>query len=218
VGQSLGQPGPALAPAGDLENEVLAQLGQAAEKQLVLLSSQIVAGVIGDLAIFAQSAPGFPGVRMPQQGQDILAAAGNEIQVPLHPGRSWGSQPRLGVIGQGGFDRRQAADGLFRGSIQGFRFSSPAVKLHHAHMLRVENAGGGVNVIRLGVVQAAHRCPLLLQQVIILTHRDRHGCQFGQGYGAEITAACSQVEDIEPQVVNLTQGGVYARVLNGDHG
>jgi len=70
---------------GDLENEIFPELSQAAVEQLVLLAGKIVAGFVRQLAIHAQATGALTRVRISQDRQDILAAAGDEVNIPAHP-------------------------------------------------------------------------------------------------------------------------------------
>ena len=113
---------------------------------------------------------------------------GHEVQIPLDPAQRGGDQPRLRIVGQRGLDGRDLVQRVAGGVGVVAGIGGRAVILDDADVLRREDAGGGVGEVDAGVVQAAHRRPLLAQHVRIVAQVERDGGQFAQGHGVVANA------------------------------
>ena len=78
---------------GDLENKILTQFCQASVEQLVLLTGEVVPGLIWQPTFQSQAAGTFTRVRVTQDGQHILAAPGDKVDVPAYPAQVGGPGP-----------------------------------------------------------------------------------------------------------------------------
>ena len=103
-----------------LEDEVLAQLGQAPEQDLVLLQRQVVLRAIPDRSVLDACAASLAGVRVSEHGGDEAAARGDEIQVPAQPVLVGGHELGLVVFRQGPYDGVHALQGYFRRDLLGW--------------------------------------------------------------------------------------------------
>ena len=171
--QALGHVAARHASGGHLIDEIVARLRHAAKEDLVLLGGQVLAGIVGQCTVFAQRAPGCSRVWMAQERGYVGAAVSDEVDVPLHPQGIGRGKAGLFVVGERAAHRCQVAQGDGGSFVSGIPDPRAAVVLNDAHVLRGEDAGRRVHEVGLGVVQPAHRRPLLLQQIVVLANVDR---------------------------------------------
>ena len=168
---------------GDLKDEVLAQLRQPAKQQFVLLGGQIVVVLIGQCGVAAQPPPPLTWIGVAQDSEEAVAMVGQEVEIPLHPAQGGRDKPRLRKVRQCAFDCGDLVQRVPRRLTLARARPGRAVVLDNADVGQLEDAGGRIHEVDVGVVQAAHRRPLLAQHIRIVAQIERHGGQFAQRDG-----------------------------------
>ena len=172
----------------NLKYKILSQLGKTSEQDFVLFLREIGIRVIADGPVAGKShAPGTR-IGMSENGGNVLAALGDEVEIPLQPVLVRRAKFGLREIGKHRLNGSRTHQGNLGGIFLCFAFACRTEILHDAHMVGIVDAHGGVHKIDARIMQAAHGDMVFAQQVVVLFFGGGDGEQFLQRHAAKEAA------------------------------